>query len=139
MRKLQVLESFINDASHDFRTPISIMKTTSYLFGKFSDQLFKHSIRLGGQLFTITPETLSALLRDIGEIAIGIQKQVGSLEASTQRLEQLVESLLEITRLEHQPQFDLELRSLNVLADAVVEMYRPLAAERHISLHFSRG
>lgn len=135
--KLRVLETFINDASHDFRTPISILKTTSYLLGKFSDQLFKQSIRMGGHLFTITPETLSALLRDIGEIAIGIQKQVSSLEASTQRLEKLVESLLEITRLEHQPQFELELRSLNVLADGVVEMYRPLAAERHISLHLT--
>ncbi|MCC7209062.1 MAG: PAS domain-containing protein [Anaerolineae bacterium] len=135
--KVQVLESFINDASHDFRTPISILKTTSYLLGKYSDQLSAHSIRLGGQLFTISPETLSALLHDIGEIAIGIQNQVGSLEAGSQRLERLVESLLEITRLEHQRQFALEPHSLNVLADGVVEMYRPLAVEQQITLHFS--
>ena len=134
--RLRVLESFISDASHDFNTPISILKTTSYLLSKLSDQLFKQTIRLSGQIFSITPETLSAVLRDIGEIAISIQKQVSSLESSSQRLENLVGSLLEITRLEYQPHFKFALRNLNMLADDVIDMHRPLASERQISLHF---
>ncbi len=107
--RVQMLQHFIRDTSHDLRTPLTTIKTSLYLLERTINDPIKRE-----RYFTV------------------INDQAG-------RLQQLLEDLLSLSRLDRTSieDFTFEMRSLSLLLQNVVAGQRPLAERKHHTLTLS--
>ena len=61
--RVKILQAFINDASHYFRTPLTSIKTAAYLMGRFTQNPEKQAHQL--EMVNIQIERLEQLLNDL--------------------------------------------------------------------------
>ncbi|MBL8120323.1 MAG: PAS domain-containing protein [Anaerolineae bacterium] len=130
--KVLMLENFIQNASHDLRTPISVIKTSTYLAEKMSDRLRQNLITLTDLLVTTTP---SPTLDEMKDSLARLVEKHEHIELNAKRLEGIVESLLEMARLENQPPLRLHPHDLNQFLKNCAADYHALMAEKGITLH----
>lgn len=109
--KVNVLQRFIGDLSHDLRTPLSVIKTSVYLLDR---------VRSDGDKF---------------------QHQLKALQSQTDHLQRLLDDLLSMSRLDKADTRDYRFRWINVnnlLLDLVQE-HRELALRKQIQLEYVPG
>lgn len=82
--RVDVLQQFISDASHDFKTPLSIMNTSLYLIKKRSAE------------------------QDV------VHKHVETMELQVQRMQQLLDDFLTMSRLDRAQAADFQFQHLNL-------------------------
>jgi PAS domain S-box-containing protein len=106
--KVRVLQRFIGDMSHDLRTPLSVMKTASYLIHRLSNQ----------------PEKMLP--------------QVETLENQINHLQALFDDLLSMSRLDRADTSEYQFRWMSPvdLVEDVVEEQNKLALRKNITLTF---
>lgn len=135
--RVHVLELFIQDASHDFRTPISIILTSAYLMDKFSDaaakqlSLIKQRETEGG-----SPLLPSRELTAIASSVTKIQEKTRVVRASGERLEKLVESILEVLELERAPKLLQKSADMNRMIEELVRDHAGSAGQKHQQIAF---
>lgn len=86
--KITVIDKLLQAASHDLRTPITVITTAAYLQQKLGARIT--------DAFTQGQPDPQSIISDIQKIL----ERAKSSESSARRLEQIVESMVEITRLE---------------------------------------
>lgn len=102
--RVSLLASFVRDASHDLRTPMSTINASLYLLGRFREDPERHSYHLGI-----------------------IKEQVT-------RLDTLVDGLLTMTRLDSNAPLNLKYEDLAGLLDEIAENNRQEIDTRHHTL-----
>lgn len=100
--RMRALTEFVQNVSHDFKTPLSILKTSLYLLDKVSDP--------GKQ-----------------------QRQIMVMEQQTQRLTNLLEGMLSMTRLDQEIILNLQVIDLNHLIDEIHASKLSLAAQKGLT------
>ncbi|MCC7449951.1 MAG: PAS domain S-box protein [Anaerolineae bacterium] len=135
-QRVKVLETFIQDASHDLKTPLSVVQLSTHMLRRITDRAYRQLEMLSLQSSGRRPEQLSSALTEIAETMGGLYQRIDSLDSSAQRLNYLVSSLLEITRLEHQPQGSRSRQDLNALIHDLVDSHQSLAVAREQVMQF---
>lgn len=104
--KVNVLQRFIGDVSHDLRTPLSVIRTNAYLLPRIDD-IDKR------------------------------QKVADAIEHETTRLQQMIEDLLDLSRLDKADtaRYRFIIGSCNAAVSEAVEEMRTLALQKRHSLH----
>jgi len=128
--KANMLEMLINDTSHDLRTPLTVVKSSAYLLRKFVDR----AMQIVRMLEAAKAGGLAELLDSLDQTLTHARDQLVSLDENGQRLQYLLESMLEMARLDGGVGFEFVPTNLNVLLAQAVEQYYPLAQERHITV-----
>lgn len=137
--RVRVLETFIQNASHDFRTPISIILTSTYLLGKIGESVRERALALSQPAAPAAPERLGESLSEIADGVARMRDKAQAVQASATRLEKMVESMLEVTELERTTQFAFAVCDLNGLVGESVQAYRAIAAQKALALQFEPG
>jgi len=114
--RVSLLERFIQDTSHDFRTPISAILSSAYVMGK----LIQHADDNGSD--------------SLKTIFSKLQEKIGVIHASGKQLEKIIEDMLESTRLEQEPTMHYSLQDLNRFLEGVVRQYESIAEEHDLTL-----
>jgi PAS domain S-box-containing protein len=109
--KVKILRQFIDNASHDFRTPLSTIKTSLYLVERTGDDPKRQHQHL----------------------------QV--VNAQADHLGRLIDDLLSMSRLDRADTSEYRFNwiDLNSLVDSVIETLRPMAEGKKQSLRFEAG
>jgi two-component system phosphate regulon sensor histidine kinase PhoR len=106
--RFQLFQRFVNDVSHDLRTPLAVMSTSMYLLRK-----------------KLTPEA-----SDI------VQPHVDSIQNQIVHLEKQLENLTTLSRLQdHGARYHFEAKGLNAPVEQLAKEYETRLAERNIALH----
>ncbi len=134
--RVHVLETFIQDASHDFRTPISVILTSSYLLDRLGEDAGGRLRSLSRKSAEGAPETLDRSLLEIADEVGKMRDKALASRASAERLEKLVESILEVVQLERTPQLALVPLDLNRVVSEYVQINSAAAARNRQILHF---
>ncbi len=103
--KVKLLTHFIQDAGHEFRTPLSIINTRTYLLRKLHDEPLRR-------------ETL-----------------LQSIEQQSDNIVRLVDGLVELARLESNAPLSADAIDLNALVRDVVVLMQTRAEQQQLSLH----
>lgn len=137
----RVLEQFITDASHDLRTPLSIMQTSSYLMDKLTEQLTTqldaHKAALTPLTAAPAPSAAEKTISGIVQTATKIRERVLTERAGVERLRLMIEAMLEMIRLDRLMHLDLTSRPLNTIAKNVLSLHEGNAARKGVTLHFN--
>lgn len=94
--KIIAIDKLLHAASHDLRTPITVITTAAYLQQKLGTRIADNLVTGNNDMQVITD--------DLNKII----ERAKSSELSARRLEQIVESMVEITRLESRIQLNLK-------------------------------
>jgi PAS domain S-box-containing protein len=127
--RTQLLKSFISDTSHDIMTPISAMRISTYLLRALTDKI-SHA---AAQAKT-NPEAALSALTELETTVNAMREKSTNLDASALRLQTLVESMLEMVKLDKQV-FTFAPGDLNILAEQAVNLQRFLAEDKGVHLH----
>jgi signal transduction histidine kinase len=122
--KVQILSSFIQDVSHDFRTPLAVLQNAGYLlkgYGERAEELLR-------QLMP-PPQEAQSLLVKMGE-------QGKAMSRSVSHLQKLLDGMLEMTRLDHQPNYTFRSHDLNNITRTVISDTQPTAEQKSLKLEF---
>ena len=134
--RVHVLEKFVQDASHDFRTPISVVLTSAYLLDRLGEKARERLTSLSQPTAAAQAENLGKSLAEIAETVAKMQNKAQATHVSAMRLEKLVESMLEVIQLEHSTQFEFGLHDLNRLVGDCVQAARTTAAQKRLRIEF---
>jgi len=123
-REVEVVRTFIEDASHHLRTPITILQTSTYLLRRYFENLLASPSQMNEEM---TDQTRAA------------QARLGKMDASLGDLTRIVESLLELTRLDDRIAHERE--KLDAVADLrdIIQQFLPLATQQNIDLQLRAG
>lgn len=125
-KKVQILQSFINDTSHDLRTPITSLLNSTYLLEKYADKMTSEANPSPSNLDDSTTKALHL-----------IKKHASITRNTSQRLHHLVEHMYEMARLDAKESLNLVATDLNKLIDETVNAIRPLATPKPITITFT--
>jgi len=134
-QRVSVLETFIQDASHDLKTPLSVVQLSAHMLRRITDRMFGQVEALS-QCAATSPVQLATALTEITKNLGAVYQRIDSLEGSAQRLNYLVSSLLEITRLQHYPNVHRSPQNLNSMVSELISNYQPLAVAKEQVLQF---
>lgn len=135
-QRLQVLKTFVDDISHDFRTPISTLVTSSYLMRKMTEKLLREHVKLSAPLALADTVARTAALDAIAETSIKINERAETMEDVTNRLNRLVEAMGQMARLDRETAYNLRLTDLNTSVRYVVDSLMPIATQKPLTLAF---
>jgi PAS domain S-box-containing protein len=106
-----LLQKLLGNLSHDFRTPLSVIKTSLYLLERTRDDATKH------------------------------EKQIDTVRLQTQRLHEMLEDFMTLTRLDHTRKGDFddgEFEVIGFIRDVVRE-HEALAAKHGVRLTYDEA
>lgn len=134
--KVHLLQRFLQDMSHDFRTPFTTQQNALYLINYYVERLNKQMLVLqqyaGGRLPLQAQATLTACI----ELSKNILQQGAVLKSSGKRAVKLVDQLLDMARSEHTNALNRHVCDLNALISQTVAIYQPLVIPLQLSLSF---
>jgi signal transduction histidine kinase len=128
--RVSLLERLISDLSHDLKTPVSILYTSTYLLDKLTDRLLR-------QLLDASAKPLSLeLLKDAQQTALSIRNRSDTLKANSERLQKLVDALFDLALLDSRAPFAFETHDLHPILQNLAESHKPVAEDHGLSFSF---
>jgi signal transduction histidine kinase len=136
--RMNILKELFDNLSHDLRTPIASIVTSIYLLRKQNEHILKHNGVLNARLDRL-PSELNTLIRistnEIQHAAERNLNHMNSLDESAWRLRRMVESMVDMARLDRALTEPHPVESFNRVVHRAVNMMQPLAAKKAIALH----
>lgn len=127
-----ILEQFIQDASHDLRTPITALTSTGMLLEKYAVRLQEQFLALTGAYDRAEDaiEIRNAFLDTFRRL---LERQQ-IMTISAERLKTLVDAMFDMIRLDTESTLPLRIGHLETVAESVVFMLQMEAEQRGIPL-----
>ncbi len=119
-----MLETFISDASHDLRTPLSALSTSLYLLERYTESLRRNVAQYPD------PEPL---LRDV----LRITDRIAQINSDRDRLERIIDSMLHMVKADQITQLTLSPYDLNVFVNEIVTGYADRAILKEQTISFT--
>ncbi len=131
--RIRLLRQFMDDTSHDLKTPITTLMTSTYLLNRLTAILHHDQERLAALVGDIIEA--DKLLENLTQTTTKIHERASTLEQSALRLRRLVESMADMVRLDSDIQYTMRLEDLNILTHIVVEDLLSQAKSCQITLN----
>jgi signal transduction histidine kinase len=134
--KVHLLQRFLQDMSHDFRTPFTTQQNALYLINYYVEKLNEQMLALQQYASGRLPLQAQATLTACAELSKSILQQGAVLKSSGKRAVKLVDQLLDMARSEHTNALNRHMCDLNALISQTVAIYQPLITPQQLSLSF---
>ncbi len=121
----ETLQTFIRDASHDLRTPLTTLKTSLYLLTRYVQQLLP---------MLASPDTNPT---EIYATVIRVDDRAKLLVEQEARLEFIITDMLEMVRVDNLEAIDLQPSEFNYLIASIIQAQQPRAEQNQRSVSFT--
>lgn len=130
--KISILKKFINELSHDFRTPLTSLITTVYLVKRKSEILYD-------QLELMKPALTdwnAPLSEQIFALMTDIARRGANLEDEAMRFQLIVDSILETLYIEDEADEHTAVEDLVQTLKSVTQQFEPQAMNKQLSMKY---
>lgn len=135
--RTRMLKALIDDTSHDLRTPVSTLMTSTYLLRRHIDRFLDDVLKMVNMLAEIENTSLNNLITDLGQTAVKITERADNLEDTVTMLRRLIETATDMARLNSgNTAYNFTRRQANELVQTMVKLLSPLAEEKRLQLTF---
>lgn len=124
--RILVLQQFIRDASHDLRTPMSVLQSTAYVMKRLADKQIETLATLHPKL----PMVYAAHIEVAIDLTGKLRDRAVASDDAAKRLWSILSGMIELAEMETSGALEPEGTDLIDLVDAVVKSRRG-DAERH--------
>lgn len=131
-----ILQQFIEDSSHHLRTPITLMRTSTYLLDRALSQVSEQILTAQSELRTGKPMLAAQTLHAASQPLERARERIPTLDRSIDRLIRLVDDLLRLTSLEKQDAQERQLLDMTPYLMREVGRYVPVAEQKSLTLTF---
>jgi PAS domain S-box-containing protein len=129
-----LLQRLLTDVAHDLRTPLTILKTSSYLMSR-NISAMQANIDKAKMRAADVPAALAAL-DALNEQRLSIESRNEQITANANRLNMLLDSMFEMARLDSAEAIDLEETDVTLVIAQTLETLQPLARQKNVQLQF---
>ena len=120
--KTQLIEVFLRDTSHDLRTPLSVIDSSLYL-------VERTLLNCSKEMQSLAKPDCADLLTERLEFML---KRLNNAQVSSKRLQELIEMMHEMTRLEHHSGMNFHACQPKALIQRLVQRFQPMATEHEL-------
>ncbi|MBK8136986.1 MAG: hypothetical protein IPK52_14340 [Chloroflexi bacterium] len=124
--RIHVLQQFIRDASHDLRTPMSIIQSSAYLMKRLADKQIGDLATLHPKL----PQVYASVIEGAIDLTGKLRDRAVAADDAARRLWSILSGMIELAELEAASAIEKHPMDLNLIVEAVVKG-RHAEAERH--------
>lgn len=135
-QKVQILRGFIGDASHDLRTPLTVMSTSIYLLNTNHERIIEKTLQLMKAHANYDTAELHRLLGELMTYTTRTKELFQRLERNIDHLNQLVDDLLNMAQIDRVSVLPLHTRQLNMLIAPIISNFKIIAEVRQQTLMF---
>ena len=138
--KIHLLENFINNTSHDLRTPLTVMTSSTYVLQHLIHRLVAQLNRIEAILTDTTSfgdDMQVRAFREVRQVEASITEHGERLQRGAIRMGRLIEGLHEMIRLDRRTAFDPVPADLNEVVREALEMETRSALERGVTIRFT--
>jgi PAS domain S-box-containing protein len=138
--KIHLLENFINNTSHDLRTPLTVMTSSTYVLQHLIHRLVAQLDRIEAILADTTSfgdDMQVRAFREVRQVEASIAEHGERLQRGAIRMGRLIEGLHEMIRLDRRTAFDPAPADLNEVVREALEMEARSALERGVTIRFT--
>jgi PAS domain S-box-containing protein len=137
--RMRILKALFDDISHDLRTPIATMVTSIYLIQKQMDRLLQHGNLLNARLGGLDHPFAALAIPTLNEILHAgsrVRDQTQSLDESALRLRRMVESMVDMSRLDGTLTYPFQLEDMSRIVQREIHLMQSIAVEKGVSLTY---
>ena len=124
--RILVLQRFIRDASHDLRTPMSVIQSSAYLMKRLADKQIGDLATLHPKL----PQVYAAVIEGAIDVTGKLRDRAVAADDAAKRLWSILSGMIELAELEAASVIEKHLMDFNLIVEAVIKG-RSAEAERH--------
>lgn len=132
--RLRIIKGFIEDSSHHLKTPMAVLGTSVYLFGKMMN---KTSATVDTIVQCITAQQFDQVALEVGGMREHIrtmQQRIPIFEENLTELNKLIDDLLAFTRLEKPDEMEIEAVDVARVVRDEIRHHIEIAQHRNIDL-----
>lgn len=133
-QQIQLLQNFIRDVSHDFKTPITVMRSSAHLLQRYTQRLETQIAQIDSQAVADAP--LHQQVELVGPSVMSIREKASNIDQNAIHLNTLLDEMMEMLRLDQPDALKLCLNDLNRVIEPVVRAFRPESVERGVTLNY---
>ncbi|MDZ4767083.1 MAG: PAS domain-containing protein [Chloroflexota bacterium] len=137
--RMRILKALFDDVSHDLRTPVASIVTSIYLIQKQNERLLQHADLLKAQLQAGDPALIALASPNLNEMlnaGTRVRDQTHSLDQSAWRLRRMVESMMDMARLDGEIVYTFRIEDMNRIVQRAVDVMQPIAADKGVFLAY---
>jgi signal transduction histidine kinase len=131
--RILVLQRFIRDASHDLRTPMSVLQSTAYVMKRLADKQIETLATLHPKL----PSVYAAHIEDAIDMTGKLRDRAVASDDAARRLWSILSGMIELAEMETSGALEPEGTDLTDLVDAVIKARRGDAERHEVTLTFT--
>lgn len=135
--RMRILKLLFDDVSHDLRTPVASIVTSLYLVHKQIERLIQHGQLLSNRMQEASSSFVTLAVPSVSEIlnaSLRLRDHARSLDESSVRLRRMVESMIDMARLDGDLTYMFRIEDMNIVAQRAVGVMLPIAAEKGVRL-----
>lgn len=137
--RMRILKALFDDVSHDLRTPVASIVTSIYLIQKQTERLLQHAQLLNVRLQDADHPFAGIAIPSVNEMlnaGTRVRDQTRSLDESAWRLRRMVESMVDMARLDGEQVYAFRIEDMSRIVRRAVDVMEPIAAEKGVTLSY---
>lgn len=128
--RILVLQRFIRDASHDLRTPMSILQSSAYLTRRLADK----QVATLADLHPKLPLIYTSVIEEAIDLSGKMRDRAVVSDDAAKRLWSILSAMIELSELDTSDALDLEALDVNELIDTIIRSRSDESSRRDISI-----
>jgi cell cycle sensor histidine kinase DivJ len=133
--RMVMIQRFIEDSSHHFRTPITILMSSIHIYGKLHQRAYIQTKQIKQALANNNTSAIQTHVEALREQLQGLEQRLPKFTIHLKALNTLIDDLLALVRFERDERLELATNRLDHFVNEEVQALQDIGQDNAIRIH----